>query len=153
MTEDDRTTPSALLARLEQLEALEAIRDLQSAYAAALDAKDWTAFGAVFAPDGEIVAGLGTTRGPEAIQKMFTDALRDTAPGHHVLSNIAIEIEADRATGRSYWYYVCADDAGWPQVLQFGHYEDTFVKRPEGWRIQRRVAARDLGFPPYKRST
>ena len=127
-----------LLERISRVEDVEAIRELQCAYAAALDAKDWPAFADTFAADGEIVAGLGTTRGREAIQSMFEDALRGTAPGHHVLSNKTITVDGDTATGRSYWFYVCPDEAGWPQILQFGHYVDTFTRSSDRWRIQRR---------------
>jgi ketosteroid isomerase-like protein len=135
--------------RLQRLENAEAIRALQMAYGRYLDAKDWVRYSELFTEGGEIVAGLGTTKGPAAIRQLFENTLNDVASGFHVFANLTIQVEGDQATARSLWLYLCPDETGWPTVLQCGHYNDHLVRENGLWRFQRREAARDMGFPPY----
>lgn len=60
---------------------------------------------------------------------------------YHRLSNIVVDVEADRATARSYVRAVLQavpDDGGsWIDAL--GHYDDELVRTSEGWRIAKRT--------------
>jgi ketosteroid isomerase-like protein len=143
----------ALEERLQRLEDSAEIRELQMAYGRYLDAKDWLRYAELFAEDGEIVAGLGTTKGPQAIRELFENALRDVDSGFHVFTNLTIVVDGDEATARSLWFYLCPDETGWPTVLQCGHYDDHLVRRDGTWKFKRREAARDMGFPPYAKRT
>jgi hypothetical protein len=66
----------------------------------------------------------------------------DMGPTYHRLSNFAIHVEGDRATVRSYVQAVLmlrpGDSTNWVDAL--GHYDDVFVRTPDGWRIKQRVS-------------
>src|SRR5690348_2288415 len=55
-------------ARLRELEDREEIRDLLATYARHLDAGDHAAYADLFAEQGELVARLGSAKGPTAIR-------------------------------------------------------------------------------------
>src|SRR5690606_8918184 len=62
---------AALEARLTRLEDMEAIRRLLIEYGRTFDARDFAAYGALFAPDGVWQGGGGASyTGPDAIQQM-----------------------------------------------------------------------------------
>jgi uncharacterized protein (TIGR02246 family) len=143
--------PRAIEERLGELSDREAIRSLFHTYGRCLDTKDWEGLGGLFADDGELVAALGAARGPEQIRSRFESTLADVPSGHHVFTNISIDVDRDTATAQSKWLYLCPADNGWPKMLQFGHYHDVLVRRDGRWLFQRREAARDIGFPPYSR--
>jgi SnoaL-like domain len=99
--------PPAIEARLRLIEDQMAIERLLKEYGRTLDARDFAAYAALFAHDGEWKGALGTYRGPAAIQaameKIFTDAAADIPKGRnfHVMSNFIIDVHGDRATARS----------------------------------------------------
>ena len=65
-------------------------------------------------------------------------------PTYHRMSNfvIAVDETGDRATVRSYVQAVLMlqpnDSTNWVDAL--GHYDDVFVRTPDGWRISERVS-------------
>lgn len=60
----------------------------------------------------------------------------------HDVSSLAVTVEGDRARATSYFrYYVDADRT--PTLSAMGRYDDEFVRTPDGWRLARRVIARD----------
>lgn len=60
----------------------------------------------------------------------------------HDVSSIAVAVDGDRASATSYFrYYVDADRT--PTLSAMGRYDDEFVRTPGGWRLARRVIARD----------
>src|SRR5205823_2944775 len=117
-----------------------------------LDAGDYAAYSELFAREGELVARLGGAKGPAAIRALLEQTLgtrpRETA--FHLLANPAIEVDGDRATARTLWAYLTADDEGYPTILQLGHYDDGLVREDGRWRFLRRDISRDLGYPPYE---
>lgn len=65
-------------------------------------------------------------------------------PGTHTrhdVSSIAVEVNDDRATARSYFRYYRGTD-GVPTLAAMGVYSDSFVRTAAGWRLQRRVISR-----------
>lgn len=135
--------------RLRRLEDLEQIRQLQEAYRRALDGKDFRGYAELFAPDGEFVAGDLEARGPEAILALvegMVGTLLTERPGDdfHVVSNVEIELDGDRATSTSTWSYYVRGADGQPVLDKLGRYEDVLVRRPEGWRFARRDAPMDV---------
>ncbi len=75
MTSDDATLGS-ILTRLERAETLEAARDVVVAYGRAVDARDWTALGDVFAESAVLRMGGAEVFGRAAI----VDSLRAMLP-------------------------------------------------------------------------
>ena len=108
-----------LAARLQRLEDSEEIRALFLRYADCLDANDFAGYANLFASDGELLAQLGTAKGPAAIQALLeerlgTDIAKARAVSFHVISNPVIEVDGDRATARVLWSYLTAAGRGCP---------------------------------------
>jgi len=139
--------------RVQKLSDAAEIRTLLHDYGRLLDARDLTAFSALFARDGEWVGGIGTAKGPEAIGAMMRKAFGNVPVGSnranfHLLSNEIIAIDGDTATAWSRWTFVAADAAGRPTMAMAGHYDDRLVREGGRWRFARRVATTDIGAPP-----
>ena len=75
MTADD-VTMGSILARLERAETVEGARDVVVAYGRAVDARDWTALGNVFAESAVLRMGGTDVTGRAAI----VDSLRSMLP-------------------------------------------------------------------------
>jgi uncharacterized protein (TIGR02246 family) len=143
----------AIDARIQKLADAAEIRTLLHDYGRLLDARDLTAFAALFARDGAWVGGLGTATGPAAIGAMMRKAFGDVAVGSnhanfHLLSNEIVTVDGDTATAWSRWTFVAADAAGRPAMAMAGHYDDRLVREGGRWRFARRVATTDIGAPP-----
>jgi uncharacterized protein (TIGR02246 family) len=139
-----------LEARVQALEDREAIRALIAEYRRALDEKDFGAYAELFGPDGEFVAGSWIARGREEILAMLaqmqaTGALSVAAgDDRHLVANLEIELDGDRATARSTWVYLTRAEGDAPLLAMIGHYEDELRRTAAGWRFARRRAPRDV---------
>ena len=74
--------------------------------------------------------------------------------GHswHLISNVAIELNGDKAEVESYGLTVGGDvvDNHLPSVNVYcGRYHDEFTKTSEGWKISRRLYILDANFPAH----
>ncbi|HEV2239945.1 MAG TPA: nuclear transport factor 2 family protein, partial [Streptosporangiaceae bacterium] len=144
-------------ARLRRLEDLEQIQRLFIEYKTVLDRKDFSGYAALFAEDGEFVAG-GTqqAKGRAAIQ-----ALVEAMPGidllgaevgddFHLVINPQVELDpgdADRARAQSTWLYGVRGEDGAPVLSKLGHYDDELVREGGRWRFLRREAPMDIPAP------
>jgi 3-phenylpropionate/cinnamic acid dioxygenase small subunit len=148
-------SPDALEARLRRLEDVDEIRLLLEEYARCLDAADYVGYSELFTEDGELHAQLGMAKGRDAIRALLDKRLdpgavpRPTA--FHWIGNPTIQVDGDRATSVVLWSYVTHDDAGFPLVLQVGHYRDELAREDGRWRFRRREITRDLGYSPLAR--
>ena len=127
---------------IERLDVIEQIRVLKARYFRFVDTKDWDAFEALFTPGASLVL-------PEARPEPFTPrALADLLRAHYrrcvtVHHGHTPEIEpqgADRAS--AVWAmedqrFFEADDPSAPfaSAVGSGHYHETYVRTPDGWRI------------------
>src|SRR5580658_6311799 len=151
-------------ARLQKIEDRQAIEQLlMGDYPRALDSGDWAAYAALFAKDGTLIMGGGSTKrtGPAAIQEFFS-ARPTPAPaasetpsacpvptaGHrteHVVNNLTLQINGDMATDQAYWQTIVTRDCK-SVVAGAGHYED-ILKREDGhWKFFKREIIDDI--PP-----
>jgi uncharacterized protein (TIGR02246 family) len=151
MATSEPSQDAAVLERLARLEDLDEIRQLSLEYGVHMDAKDWKPFSEVFTEDGELVAAIGVVSGRHAIEALFDTTLREVPQSFHVFGEPEIDVDGDRATARSRWAYVWTGPDGWPQILQYGHYEDALVRTDGRWLFERREVTRDIGHAPYKR--
>ena len=55
----------------------------------------------------------------------------------HNNTSILVEATEDGAKGRAYWIVLDTSERQ-PTILVHGHYFDTFVRTPDGWRIKTR---------------
>jgi hypothetical protein len=143
-------------ARLRRLEDVVQIHQLFMDYKRVLDGKDFGAYAALFAEDGELVVIDGGARGRAAIEAMVaampgTDLLgANVGDDFHLVLNPQIQPDArdpDRACAQSTWAYVVKGDAGEPVLAKLGHYDDELVREGGTWRFLRREAPMDIPAP------
>jgi len=131
--------------RLQRVEDELAIRRVLIDYASTQDARDYVAYAALFARDGEWVNGKTVHKGREAIHKMLVDLYGTPPPGFvngdsfHITFNPEINLNGDRATARSRHLLVLRGPSGTPTPALAGRYEDEFIREDGQWKILRRV--------------
>jgi len=111
-------------------------------YATGIDRRDWLRFRSCWTEDAEADYGaVGRFSGVGAICDYMARTHEPLGDTLHRLSNIAIEVDGDTATGRTYIHAVLMvrkdDPTKWVDFL--GYYDDDFVRTPDGWRIRRRT--------------
>jgi hypothetical protein len=127
------------------------IEDLQARYLFAFDFGDPEGYAATFAPDGILDFGWGEIKGREAIAKFIVDGRKRTEEeraktpagqrpsiGRHIINNIVVKIDGDKARGVAYWSHMTSGADGRGGVDFFGHYEDEMVKVKGEWLFARR---------------
>ncbi len=116
---------------------LDAIQQLKARYFRLMDTKDWAGFRQVFTDDVVIDTSESdgdVMTGADAFVAFIEQVLGDAVTVHqgHMPE---IELTSD-ATATGTW--AMQDLITWPngmQLVGFGHYHDTYVKGPDGWRI------------------
>jgi uncharacterized protein (TIGR02246 family) len=137
--------PPTLEQRIQRSEDQQAIERLLLEYGRTLDSRDFAAYAALFAADGQWKGAQGTYQGPKEIQatmeKIFTDAAADIPKGRnfHVMSNFIIDVQGDRATARSSFIFYKLDGSK-PVAEVAGRYEDVLVRVGGAWKFQQRTA-------------
>ena len=90
-----------------------AIEDLQARYLFAMDFGDPDLYVTTFTEDGILDVGSGEIKGRKAIRDVIAkmpnsrttgNGLRP-ASGRHNISNIALKVNGNKATGRAYWFH------------------------------------------------
>lgn len=127
------------------------IEDLQARYLFAFDFGDPDGYAGTFAPDGVLDFGQGEVKGRAAIAKFIADGRARTLEtrartprgerpsiGRHIISNIVITIDGNKAHGVAYWTHMTSGANGRGTVDFFGHYEDDMVKVKGQWLFARR---------------
>jgi hypothetical protein len=128
-----------------------AIEDLQGRYMFALDWQDADTYAGTFTEDGILDWAGGIVQGRAAIsaevrgmrasfaKQEAADAPLRPARLRHVITNGAIRIEGDRASGREYWFEMKDDGPDRRAYLgAYGHYEDELRKVNGRWLFSRR---------------
>lgn len=139
--------------RLQEIEDEREIRELMVKYGQYLDSLDFARYARLFARNGEwsgTLSGPTPFKGPAEIQaameKAFADRVYD--PDHvtnvHLVTNILIEIDGDRATGYSRWTVMSRNDDDEPYARLTGHYDDVFIRENGRWKFLKRVAQREI---------
>jgi hypothetical protein len=127
------------------------IEDLQARYLFAFDFGDPEGYAGTFAPDGILDFGQGEVKGREAIAKFIADGRKRTeetraktpagerpALGRHIINNIVIKIDDNKARGVAYWTHMTSGSNGRGTVDFFGHYEDDMIKVKGQWLFAHR---------------
>jgi len=120
---------------------IEAIEQLKARYFRMMDTKDWDGLAAVFADDVEIDMtgeGGGVTRSVAEYMPYLRQNIETVTTVHH---GHMPEIElTSPATATGVW--AMEDELWWPtggplaHLHGYGHYHETYVKTPAGWRIK-----------------
>jgi hypothetical protein len=137
--------PANLATRVQQIEDREAIQRLLMEYGRSLDNRDFATYSRLFATNGEWSGSFGSYRGPAAIEaamkKAFANA-KDIPKGtnFHMMSNVIIDLQGDRATASSKWIFFTLDGSK-PEGAIAGRYDDVLVREKGEWKFLKRVAA------------
>jgi ketosteroid isomerase-like protein len=125
----------------DQLVDRQAIVDVCTAYALALDSRNWARLRECFTPDAVATyAPASGDTGYEAIEAACRAALEPLAASQHLLGNHLVELDGDRASSTCYFQAQHIGDGldGGSQYVVAGRYDDTLVRTDAGWRIAHR---------------
>jgi len=121
------------------------IQDVIVRYGWAIDTKDWDLLDTCFTADAEVdySSNPGGKKGPYTQIRSWLEKMISAFPvTQHLMSNIAVELDGDRATTRT----MVTNPQGAATregPLHFfyvgGRYDDDFVRTADGWKIARRV--------------
>lgn len=127
------------------------IEELMARYVFALDWQDPERYGDTFTTDGVLIWAGGTVTGRQAIFEEIrqaraadTDRRRSEPPGRpwrrrHFTTNLALRVDGDRATGRSYWFEFNNDGPDRKAYVgAYGHSEDEYRRVDGHWLFSRR---------------
>jgi hypothetical protein len=143
--QDAGAKTSGQLTTLTPLDYVE-IRQLAARYGHAVDqgADDGYAYADLFAEG----ATFGQTTGRDNLAKLAKQTAKGPQTAWHFIVNHVIEPTADGAKGKEYLVHLQYGDADKPNVVWGGgHYEDTYVKTPDGWRFKTRQFVASQGTP------
>lgn len=123
------------------LDEKDAIREVLAEYCFRLDDGQFAAMSELFTEDGTWDTAFGKATGRAAIADLAR-SLRTNAPqprprGIHLVTNIAIALDGDRATVRSNWIVATNSDDG-PKIGSGGGYADEMVKQGGSWLFRYR---------------
>jgi hypothetical protein len=122
------------------------IRQLAARYGHAVDqgADDGYAYADLFAEG----ATFGQTTGRDNLATLAKRTAKGPQTAWHFILNHVIEPTEDGAKGRQYLVHLQYGDGDKPNaVWNGGHYEDTYVKTPDGWRFKTRRFVPSEGTP------
>ncbi len=122
------------------LEEKDAIRDVLSEYCFCLDGGLHAEMAALFAPDGVWETAFGIGKGREGIRELLSRIGRPAGAeprAVHIVGNILIKIDGDKAQVRSNWVEPQNSRRG-PVVEAAGAYFDEMVKLDGKWLFKHR---------------
>jgi 3-phenylpropionate/cinnamic acid dioxygenase small subunit len=116
------------------------INDLLTRYAHAVDSKDWTLYRSVFTDgafiDYESAGGIKGNR--ETVAKWLEQTMANFPMTQHLISNIDVKLDGDRASVRAMFY----NPMGMPNGKTFwcgGFYNHSLVRTADGWKSERLI--------------
>jgi SnoaL-like protein len=115
-----------------------AVTDLANTYADALDRRDWTALGDVFASDVSAdYNGQHVITGRSTVVAMIRGYLDPCGPTQHLLGNHRVRIDGDRAelTVKMRVHHIGAGEHADLTYECFGWYHAEAERTPAGWRL------------------
>lgn len=92
----------------------------------------------VFAPDAIDDHAYDRWEGREQLRAAFTAIVNRFTATAHLLSNLRVRVEGDRATTHCYvtaWHWLPGGDEPETDFVVVGTYEDNLRRSDEGWRI------------------
>ncbi|MCP4603292.1 MAG: nuclear transport factor 2 family protein [Proteobacteria bacterium] len=119
------------------------IHDVMYRYARMVDRREWGLKDSVFAPDATIdYKSTGGKAGPYKETLEWLDRALEAWPLNlHFITNIAVELDGDRAHTLCYFNAPMGrqkEDGSQLIITNAGYYEDDLVRTPNGWRISKR---------------
>ena len=121
------------------------IHDVIVRYGWAIDTKDWALLDTCFTADAEVdySSNPGGKKGPYAQIRSWLEKMISAFPvTQHLMSNISVELDGDRATTRTMVTNpqgAATKDGGLHFFFVGARYDDDFVRTDQGWKIAKRV--------------
>jgi len=134
-----------LAAEVRDLAARRDINRAVQRYMRGLDRLDPALQTSAFHPDAEVDCGL-MKGGVEEFVTFAQGLLAGMDATHHMLGQVDIEIDGDRASGECYfqaWHRTGSEADGWRDLFIAGRYLDTYDCRAGDWRIASRTLVTD----------
>ena len=125
-----------------------AIHDLFTRYCCALDNGEVETVVACFTADAALKSPVIDIEGHAAIRAFAGRFAAQRAAGtqfRHMVTNIAVTVDGDRATATAYLLVVISKD-GSHRTLPPGRYECDLVKQNGVWRFSRRTVFHDHAY-------
>ena len=123
------------------LDDKDAIREVLAEYCFCLDGSRFDDMAALFAEDGTWDTAFGKATGRAAIAELartIRERAGDSRPrAVHLVTNIAIALDGDRAQVRSNWMVMQNSPEG-PKIGSGGGYADEMVRQAGRWRFHYR---------------
>lgn len=114
-----------------------ALLELVGRHAQLTDDGDWETRVNLYTEDAEFTSLDGVPRaGRDALREAFSSTAGRMA-GKHITANTTLELDGDRASGRTDYAFFLVTAEGINPV-SVGRYHDEFVKGPDGWRFRSR---------------
>lgn len=125
-------------------------------YAQSLDTKKYARLTEVFTPDATAhYVGMAECNGVESIISLVSGVLDRCGNTQHLLGNVRIDVQGDKATASCYLQAIHAGLGDYSDrlLIIWGEYRDQMVRTPAGWRIGYRElttlhAQGDIGLAP-----
>jgi ketosteroid isomerase-like protein len=113
------------------------------------DGDDFTEYLSLWAEDAVTVHPTDTARGHGEILARSQELRRRGVQGPgtdtlHLITTQWVRVEGDLATSRSYWLFY-GDTSAKPDLRAMGSYQDTLVRRDDGWKLSRREVSHGSG--------
>ena len=125
--------------QLRDVRDVEEIKALKARYCRLVDTQDWDAWlETCFTDDVQLVLGKHVVEGHDGVREMIRNVLDGGTTVHHVHGPEITLTGPDTATG--IWAMDDLVHLVIPRERRFhghGHYHDTYVRTPAGWRISR----------------
>jgi uncharacterized protein (TIGR02246 family) len=125
-----------------------AIHDLFTRYCCALDNGEVETVVDCFTQDAVLKSPMIDLEGTEAIRVFAGRFAVMRAAGtqfRHLVTNIAVDIDGDRARATAYLLVLISKDGG-HRTLPPGRYECDLVKKAGAWRFSRRLVLHDHDY-------
>ena len=131
-----------------------AIHRLNARYNWASYERDATAYADCYTPEG-VYESLNTGRrntGRAELEAGILAAKQSAWLMGHVSADSVVEIDGDRATQKVFvLLYRRESDSGENSFFATGHYQDTLIRTPDGWRYAHRRSFIDRSQLPWSR--
>ena len=129
---------------LHALEDRMAIAELLARYADMVDRREWNRLGRIFALEGTIdFRASGGPHGPFREVLAWLDRALDSWPKSlHVISNVIVDLDGDRASSRCYFHVTAGREnreGAQYTLTDSGRFIDRLIRTANGWRIVERV--------------
>jgi 3-phenylpropionate/cinnamic acid dioxygenase small subunit len=109
-------------------------------YATGIDTQDWPLFRTCFTDDVQADYGdIGLWTDVDGITEFMATSHQGMPATNHMLTNMAIAVDGDRAKAVTYVHAVLVLSRDPEQSIDaVGKYEDSLVRTADGWRIAAR---------------